>query len=75
MKNGVDYYTKGIAEITVNFPEDKIACKWCPLFLRYEKDYARYSCRLTGEWILDPLHSIGGQCPLKIESEGNNGTE
>ena len=30
MKSGVDFYTKGIAEVSVYFPEDKIACQWCP---------------------------------------------
>lgn len=64
MKNGVSYYTKGYAVVDINFPEDQVCCKWCPLFLRYEDNFRRYSCRLTGEWILDPMHGIGSQCPI-----------
>ncbi len=69
-KNGVDYYTKGTVTVNVSFPEDKIACQWCPLFLRYEKDYTRYSCRLTHEWLLYPFTRVGELCPIVIENKG-----
>ncbi len=65
--NGVSSYKKGKTEVEINFPNGDIACRWCWLFLKYEENYKRYSCRLTSEWILDPLNCVGEQCPLKIE--------
>lgn len=72
MKNferGIAWYTKATGEITVNFPEDQVLCRWCKSFLKYEEYFKRYSCRLTDEWILDPFHSIGMLCPLKLLKE------
>lgn len=37
--------------------------------LKYEKYFNRYSCLLTGEWILEPMHEIGEHCPLQFSSE------
>ena len=51
--NGVSSYKKGKTEVEINFPNGDIACRWCWLFLKYEENYKRYSCRLTSEWILD----------------------
>lgn len=53
--------------VDVYFPNGDCVCKWCPLFLRYEDAFKRYSCRLTGEWILDPTHERGANCPLIME--------
>jgi hypothetical protein len=63
----VTFYTTGKAEVTVHFPEDKVCCQYCPLYLRYEENFKRYSCRLTGEWIIDPFHEIGTGCPLTFD--------
>lgn len=65
--SGVSSYKKGKTEVEINFPNGDVACRWCWLFLKYEENYKRYSCRLTSEWILDPLNGVGEQCPLKIE--------
>lgn len=65
--SGVSSYKKGKTEVEINFPNDDVACRWCWLFLKYEDNYKRYSCRLTNEWILDPLNCVGEQCPLKIK--------
>ena len=72
MKNfdrGVSYYTKATAEI--GFPEDDIACVWCPLMTRDPN--LRDICGKTGEILLAPKHSIGFNCPLKFEKENENG--
>ena len=67
MINGVDRYTHGTMKLTINFPNGDKACHWCWPFLKYEENYKRYSCKYTGEWILDPIHCIGEKCPLKME--------
>lgn len=69
MGNSVLHYEKRTTEIPVYFPNGEIVCKWCRLFLRYEDAFKRYSCRLTDEWILDPAHEIGQNCPLTEEKK------
>ena len=72
MKNidrGVSEYTRGEAAVTLYFPNGDTVCRWCHLFLKYEENYRRYSCRLTGEWILDPLNERGMNCPLQFQKE------
>ena len=70
MRSGsVRYYTNGTATVAIHFPEDDVFCRWCPLFLRYEEAYRRYSCRLTGEWILDPFNERGQKCPLQFNGK------
>ena len=69
MNNGVSNYTHGTTEITIHFPNGDEVCHWCWLFLKYEENYKRYSCKYTGEWILDPIHCRGAKCPLKIKKE------
>lgn len=69
MDNGVQSYATGTAEVEIHFPNKDCAYRWCWLFLKYEENYKRYSCRLTGEWILDPYHQIGAECPLKFKKE------
>lgn len=67
--NGVSYYLSGKTEICIYFPEGDISCRWCHLFLKYEENYKRYSCKLTHEWILDPFSGRGEECPLTIGGE------
>ena len=66
-ESGVKWYQKSEASVPVYFPEGKKACKWCWIFCRYERDYNRYSCKLTNEWLLDVEQEIGKCCPLKFE--------
>lgn len=73
MKNEVRFYKSGTAPVTIYFPNGDICCRWCWLFLKYEHDFRRYSCRLTNEWIIDPLNDIGENCPLKIKEDDVNG--
>lgn len=65
-KNGVSFYTKGIASVTVNFPEGNVVCQWCP-FCRNEDSLKRWKCLLTGEYLLYPFVSVGNQCPIVLE--------
>lgn len=67
--NEVLAYGHGQAVVDVYFPNGDVACRWCPLFLRYEEAFRRYSCRLSGEWIADPIHGRGQLCPLIIKKE------
>ena len=69
IEQGVLYYTSGAATIYIHFPENKVVCQWCKLFLRYEENFKRYSCRLTDEWIIDPFRMRGERCPLEMEKD------
>lgn len=64
--NGVSYYT--IATVDIGFPEDDIACVWCPL-LGVELKSDRHYCRKTGEYLVAPKADIGYNCPLKFNKE------
>lgn len=68
-ESGVNWYETGSVEVPVHFPEGKRACKYCWPFCRYERDYNRYSCKLTEEWLLDIDKGIGKACPLKFGEE------
>ena len=73
MKNfskGVSYYTKAKAEIS--FPEDDHCCAWCPLMASEYKPDREY-CKLTGEYLFAPKHTVGNTCPLIFEKENENG--
>ena len=66
-RSGVSYYTK--ANVDVFFPENRIACMYCPML----ETYARNQCRRTGEYLVD-TRSIGYDCPLRFENmEENDG--
>lgn len=65
---GVLSYAHGQAVVDVYFPNGEAVCKWCPLFLRYEENFKRYSCRLTCEWIPDPFRVRGERCPLTMQT-------
>ena len=67
-ESGVGYYTVGIAEVPVGFPEGEVKCKWCR-YLRYEEAYKRHSCRFTDEWIVNPFgYELGRACPIVFEN-------
>ena len=69
MYKGVLSYSHGQAVIDVYFPSGKEHCQFCTSFLRYEEHFKRYSCRLTGEWIFDPFHGRGEECPIVFEGK------
>ena len=58
--SGVKYYTK--ANVDVFFPENRVACMYCPML----ETYARNQCRRTGEYLVD-TRTIGYSCPLNFE--------
>ena len=59
---GVGYYTSGELHLNVFFPEDEVACQWCP-FLQYDRGLDRYSCSLTNR-ILYSRFCIPEECPI-----------
>ena len=61
-RSGVSYYTK--ANVDVYFPENRIACMYCPML----ETYARNQCRRTGEYLVD-TRTIGYNCPLEFPNE------
>ncbi|WP_277098325.1 hypothetical protein [Dialister invisus] len=63
-KDGVKYYTKAQGAITVNFPEDRTTCEFCPY--RYFDSIKVARCRITEEFLPYPTVGVGTQCPLKI---------
>ena len=69
-EDGVRFYTEKQAVISVYFPEGHETCQYCRPFCRYEDSFKRYSCRLTDEWLIDPMHTKGKLCPLMEVSNG-----
>lgn len=65
-KSGVTYYTKGVVTLTINFPEEKTVCQWCP-YCRNEDSLKRWRCLLTGEYLVYPFVSVGNECPVILE--------
>ena len=65
-ESGVKYYTK--ANVEVFFPENRVACMYCPML----ETYARNQCRRTGEYLVD-TRTIGYECPLRFETEEDDG--
>ena len=57
-ESGVKYFTP--TTVTIQFPEDRICCEFCPLM----ETYSRKQCRLTGEYLAD-TRTIGFKCPLE----------
>jgi len=70
LKNGVGFYTKGTALISVGFPEKLVRCQYCK-FLTNESWAKRYRCLLTDERIMQPFEVVGWECPLEFEEEVN----
>lgn len=64
--NGCLKYTRATVELF--FPEGNVCCALCQLL----QTYSRNQCMRTGELIPD-TRGVGMFCPLKIESEGDNG--
>ena len=58
--NGVSYYTKMLAEVTVCFPEDRGGC---------QNGLQRSRCRLTHNLIFD-TYDREQSCPLKEVHDG-----
>lgn len=67
-EKSVTYYTRGKAEFSVSFPEDKTVCQWCP-YCRNEDSLKRWKCLLTNEYIVYPFSTRGNQCPIELEDK------
>ena len=52
--------------VLVCVPEKYPYCKYCINWCKYEPNFNRHSCRLTGEWLFDTEHEIGELCPLRV---------
>lgn len=65
-EKGVSYYTRGVAEVKVAFPEDQVTCYWCR-FCRKD-DLGRCWCRLTNELLHTPISSRGEECPVQMKA-------
>nr|DAF67540.1 MAG TPA: hypothetical protein [Caudoviricetes sp.] len=67
-ERGVSYYTHGTVEI--DFPEDDICCRWCPLMASEYRPNREY-CQKTGEYLVAPDSMVGEKCPMVFSEEGN----
>lgn len=68
-EKGVSYYTRGIAYVTVSFPEDAVCCGYCS-FCRPEPELKRFWCRLTNEMLINPFApERGTRCPVVLEDK------
>lgn len=63
---GVSYYTSGKAVVPVHFPEDAVACRWCPFC--YMDNMERNWCRLNGT-LLYTKDTISDDCPIVFDKE------
>ena len=65
-ERGVSYYTTGVINLPVHFPEDAVACRYC----RYSHmdNMERMWCRLTGA-LLYSKDAIPEDCPIEFEKE------
>ena len=67
-ESGVKYYTK--ATVEVFFPENRVACMYCPML----ETYARNQCRRTGEYLVD-TRTIGYECPMRFDERNDDLSE
>lgn len=68
-ENGVTYFTRGVALIAVNFPEEEVKCQYCQ-FCRSESDLERFWCRLTNHMIFNPMAAgLPEWCPVELTGE------
>ncbi len=71
---GITFYTKGKAEVEVNFPNGHTVCAFCP-FLISEKALGRGRCKLNRDEVI-PLDFVDSgrspNCPLTIEETQQN---
>lgn len=68
-KNGIAYFTEGIASVPVHFPEDRVSCHYCQ-FCRTESDLNRFWCRLTNNMIYNPnVQELPEFCPVELTGE------
>lgn len=68
-KNGVAYFTKAVASLTVHFPEDKVMCSHCD-FCYSEGDLKRFRCRITHDEIYNPFYpGLPETCPFDLTGE------
>ncbi len=65
--SGVSWYTKGIAQLDVYFPEGKTNCRYCT-FCKCNKDFNTFKCMLTEEYILkENLSQRGRLYPITFD--------
>lgn len=67
-RQAVTYYTKGLATVVVNFPNDEVSCENCE-FCQVERYRARCELRHGAIIPLDCLQSIPYDCPLIFDKE------
>lgn len=64
-ERGVRYYTPAIVQL--DFPEDAICCRYCPL-MRSLDGGTRHICARTGQ-ILYNIDLQGRNCPVQVVME------
>ena len=65
-KQGVRYYSKGILQLEVAFPEGDVRCQWCP-FCVAEKSLGRWWCKAKNWMVYDPYApGLPDFCPIRL---------
>lgn len=62
-------YTTASAIIKVNFPENRVVCKFCPFCVSDYRNRKRECCFLTEELLVFDDLTLGNNCPLVIIEE------
>ena len=72
-KRSVLYYTMGIAELHIPFPEDKVCCFHCSM--RYRDSCDRQMCRLLNRELYYIHEGIHEDCPLEFDIKEMEGKQ
>lgn len=62
----VRFYTTGTAILTIQFPNGRTVCQWCP-HVQYREGLRRHQCGLTGEFLPYPFDGRGLLCPVQLD--------
>jgi len=61
-------YEKGVIVFEVNLPKKAATCQYCPM-VKTEEFLKRFSCRITGEFLMAPFSRRGDCCPIQFKEE------
>jgi len=65
----IDFYTKGVASVEVNFPNDDVRCFNCEYC--FTDNMKRERCRLMFDKLIFDANSRHEDCPIKFKEEEN----
>jgi hypothetical protein len=61
-------YEHGVIVVDITLPGKAPFCQYCPM-IKQEEFLRRFSCRVTGEWLMNPFNGRGIECPIQFKEE------